>query len=729
MRTLAAASLLSLFAAVSVGCGSNAADGSADADPNACSPSEDSDGDCMLNAVEGCGQLPEPDSDNDGMPDWFDADSDNDGLQDAIEAGDCADPRDTDGDGLPDYLEVDSDSDGVVDGFEDRDGNGVIGECTTTCDSTDDCDAEASEVCSLPMDGFGRGTCVSSTCAKGETNPHSPDTDHDGVLDPAEGTFICIPQSEDNPFGLKRIRYVDALQTPYEEANWKIALEVGALDGAPSLLNAKPLESAYIFDMNAPGVEVAGFLVSRAAEAESAIDERTWAIERIAAAQLVGSANIRVSGTNQTSLDGFDTVLGTRLLVRTGPNADVTALREEILPALLGRDPADVGVPDLPWEGQGDNEFVVVYQTVHRPEVGQTVFMGAVVRESDYQDRAKPSGFFADDMSNGTGLSVSENGEEIECEQYLADEQATADIIWIIDQSGSTSPYRAQIESNADTFFQKAIDVGLDFRMGVTDMNDTGPGGQPGIFATRDPQSSTGDRWVMPTEPEAFRAAVQDPSGPDAADAASEHGLTQGRSAIERHLPRDAADPATIRPEAKLVVIYVTDERPDEIEDAGIISDGSSTSPSAAQLAQIQAFMAEYIADFTAEDGVAHLIGIPQGGGGCSSFYEESQGYFQLVDALGGQQGVICDDLGETVDVMIDSIIGDASPIVLSKVPISASIAVARDSLVIHRSREQGWDFRSSSNSIIFYNLPFDPANPSDIVVSYRRWAEQVPID
>ena len=65
-----------------------------------------------------------------------------------------------------------------------------------------------------------------------------------------------------------------------------------------------------------------------------------------------------------------------------------------------------------------------------------------------------------------------------------------------------------------------------------------------------------------------------------------------------------------------------------------------------------------------------------------------------------------------------------------SLLPLSLwSISLARDGSSVFRSREQGWDFRSSANAIIFFNMPFDPANPSDVVVSYRRWAEQVPID
>ena len=56
-------------------------------------------------------------------------------------------------------------------------------------------------------------------------------------------------------------------------------------------------------------------------------------------------------------------------------------------------------------------------------------------------------------------------------------------------------------------------------------------------------------------------------------------------------------------------------------------------------------------------------------------------------------------------------------------------LAVTRDGRVVKRSRDEGWDFRSSANSVVFFNLPFDPAHPSDTIVSYRRWAVQVPIE
>jgi hypothetical protein len=262
-------------------------------------------------------------------------------------------------------------------------------------------------------------------------------------------------------------------------------------------------------------------------------------------------------------------------------------------------------------------------------------------------------------------------------------------------------------------------------------MNDTGPGGQPGIFASRE-AGGTGDRWLLPGDATTFVANINAPSGPDTGDFGSEHGLTQGRAAITRHLPRNNADPQMIREHAKLVVIYVTDEKPDEVEDAGILNEGNNN-PNATQQMQIDDLVAPYIADFMTNDAIAHLIAepLPYASTTCSSGgAEHAFGYYELVQATGGQVGSICqDDLGPTLDSIIDDIIGEASPIVLSKYPISASISVARDNNVVARSRDQGWDYRGSSNSIIFFNMPFDPANPSDIVVSYRRWAEQVPVE
>ena len=69
----------------------------------------DTDGDGILNSVEGCEDL-----DNDTLPNCMDTDSDGDGISDSVECPSqpC---KDTDGDGIPDFLDKDSDNDGLSD--------------------------------------------------------------------------------------------------------------------------------------------------------------------------------------------------------------------------------------------------------------------------------------------------------------------------------------------------------------------------------------------------------------------------------------------------------------------------------------------------------------------------------------------------------------------------------------------------------------------------------------
>lgn len=705
------------------------ADARVDDDEFVCDVVADDDGDCIPNGAEGCELPTPPDRDADSFPDYQDSDSDGDGLNDGIEVGsNCQTPRDTDGDGLPDYLDADSDNDGALDRYEDRNGDGIIGSCTSICQTNDDCIAENGEACSRPP--FASvGTCVSFLCSEGESDPYNADTDGDGIQDGLEGTYICNPQSELNPDGLKKIKYTDSSDTIYPNANWRVALEIDAVESTPNISNPGAFDSTHTFDLTDPDQEVAGFLVSRSGNFASALDESRDAIRLLGSLFQVSAVTTRASGSPLTSLDGFDTVVNTTLDVTTTAPIDVAELRGYMLSGLLERSPFDVALPPVGWQGEAATQFTVVYQTIYRVETAQTIYTGAVTRRAAYDDRTRATAIHAGDMANGTGNSISNNDEAIECEQFFADQQATADIIWVIDESGSMTDERAALATAANQFFEQALIAGLDFRMGVTDMNNTGPGGQPGIFASRE-AGGTGDRWLLPTELAEFNANIQDPSGPDFADGGAEHGLTQGKAAISRHTPRNPADPQTVREDSQLVVFYVTDERPDELEDLGIMSDFNDAMPTTEQFAMINAAMAPYIQQFSDNRAVAQVIGepLPYGSAGCAS--EHAYGYYELVAATGGQIGDICQiDFTATVSAIIDAIVGQASPIVLEYFPISTSIAVVRDSLIVPRRRETGWDYRGDANSIVFFNMPIDPTDPSEIVISYRRWDEQRPVD
>lgn len=118
---------------------------------------------------------------------------------------------------------------------------------------------------------------------------------------------------------------------------------------------------------------------------------------------------------------------------------------------------------------------------------------------------------------------------------------------------------------------------------------------------------------------------------------------------------------------------------------------------------------------------VMHVIG---GVCGSSCGADIAHGYLEVAQALGGTSADICqDDLGASLQAMIDSISGLSSPAVLEYVPISASLQVALGAQELPRSRQRGFDYSSTSNSVVFINVPIQKGD--QVVAAYRRWEKQ----
>ena len=118
---------------------------------------------------------------------------------------------------------------------------------------------------------------------------------------------------------------------------------------------------------------------------------------------------------------------------------------------------------------------------------------------------------------------------------------------------------------------------------------------------------------------------------------------------------------------------------------------------------------------------MAHaIVGPPPSG--CSTA-SVGGGYVEIATATGGQIAAVCQaDLGSTLQIIIEDIVANSSPVVLQHYPISVSVAAAKDGIALERSRLDGFDYRSSANTIVFVNQEFDPLNPSEVLVSYERW-------
>lgn len=132
---------------------------------------QDSDGDGLINGVEGTG-----DTDGDGTPDYLDTDSDGDGIPDAVE-GDT----DFDSDGIPNYRDTDSDNDGITDSVE------------AGADKANPADSDGDGYSNfVDFDSDNDGLSDKKENAIG-TDPKKADTDNDGQDDIAEVAYGSDP--------------------------------------------------------------------------------------------------------------------------------------------------------------------------------------------------------------------------------------------------------------------------------------------------------------------------------------------------------------------------------------------------------------------------------------------------------------------------------------------------------------------------------------------------------
>ena len=523
------------------------------------------------------------------------------------------------------------------------------------------------------------------------------------------------------------LNVVDSTSTPYPDANWKIARGPSTANTFPVIQTPGAMESAVHFDVSGANQQVAGFLVSRSMSLASAAEE----LESIIAA--IGALDAVVS-TVETAKPGFassgpDFNAISETIVHISSDAEgleVVGLRSVLIPALLGRPTWQVAFPPVGWLGTPDTEFVLVLHTLHREVDSQLIIMGALTRREQFYSVFLETGIHARDFGNGTAVSESGNAVSEHCigpETYST--PPSADIIWVADESSSMLAERTLIADESQAIFAHASRLGLDFRMGVTDMNDTGPGGQPGIFTTRQ-QGGTGDRWILPGEHAIFADGIKDPSGQDSGDGSNEHGLTSGLAALDRHTPRNDTDQQMVRESAGLYFFYLTDEKADEIEDAGLLPEGVRE-PTPGELVDIDLFAAPYVSRFNAQMAKTYLFAeaLPFAPPTCSGGGAEyAYGYYSLVDGTGGRAHSICptDMLDDRIRLLVEDITGELSPVFLPLVPISGSIEVSRNGSIIPRLRQSGWDYNRTGNSILFFGIPYGPESTGNIEIAFKAW-------
>jgi hypothetical protein len=301
----------------------------------------------------------------------------------------------------------------------------------------------------------------------------------------------------------------------------------------------------------------------------------------------------------------------------------------------------------------------------------------------------------------------------------VAKEQSKADILWIVDDSGSMEDDQMAVSAAAAAMADVLRSAQVDYRLGVArmwaqDENDPRRGNLEGDGFTRDLDRFGRDIVV-------------------GAQGGWEPGLETGILAVDELLPATAAEePRKLRVDAAHVVVYLSDERDQTVECAAC---GGCDAREGEQFfctgAGGQQVIDEMIAEYTSRGLVAFALvgdlpnGCQQGAGMMRDDFEPGQGYVEIANATGGQFGSLCGDMRQNVENIARGATGVASAYQLSALPASATIRVAigppGQGRPIPRSRDNGFDYDPVQNKIIFYG-DSRPKKDDEVVVGYRRW-------
>jgi len=689
-------------------------------------------------------------------------DHDGDGIPNEIEG--CDKDVDSDGDKIPDWQDKDSDGDSLLDGDEDVNGDGLVGCCLAKCNTPGSVQQKACKLVTSsparPTDGCGagqqciKGACVPAVnfkCAKGETSPTKKDTFGDGRLDNERGTFICRDATKDNPYGRKPVL---TKQSPVAQGDWHVALEQTAKYVELKITGAQPKMAAAAIDLVKPDQEVAGFMLSLDCTKEKIQDVLTGLISSLQTKVPGGGGTVtpRASGTQGKSHDRYDTVQGTILDLKLSAASNVSVVRNELLATMLGKQISSLANLPQPF-GSSASDFVVKFSTVKRVTFKKdskgklvkdskgypfdsgdktkwrTIIIGAVASKVNEMNPKRPTGYMVDDLSNGTAVALASDQVGDECDVDTIIQLPTADIIWIVSESGLPASIWQFLHSSASNFFSRALSSGLDFRMGVTSVCDPGGASKSVVgkfcskISTNKNDMGGSDRFLLPSEQTIFSACINNPPG---YESGSEYGLVNAMEAVKKHLPRATGVPDKIRPNATLVIIVATADIPGSIASSiGSSNNKVCTLPAATQTA-VNTALAPYLNLFsgiTDPEAVAkfHVVG-----GVCNNSCgaHVAHGYRELAQKLSGLWVDVCQqNLGDSMQNIIDMILGTASRVALDYVPISSSLAVTIDAKVINRSRVNGFDFRSSANSLVYTNIKYQKG--SEVIAAYKQWKVQ----
>lgn len=601
---------------------------------------------------------------------------------------------------------VDTDGDGILDAFEDLNQN---------------CKVDAGETDPNNPDTDGDGLSDGDEVAGGYFDPLKSDSDDNGVPDNLEPMAAVCLASE--------LRSYVAGPAPHAQSTTALP------DGfAPviQLIDA----SAIAFNDG----KTFGFVGRRSGTNAQVLAEHSANLVALSQGGYPILVELTSPEFSTWSSPNYPARRAIRARVRFVLDApmDVARLRDGLLGAIQG-----VTVDTSPESGATCDE-VIYWQTTELRADLSVVTVGALTCDSDFDADTRLT---FDDLTNTTNLAISVSPDRLfkasddpTCEGFDARSGGGAvDILWVIDNSGSMADELDNVARTAATFLETLQNSGTDWRLGVTTTEsylikenparlsitngapdpllDMTNGLRGGVFLNKDTPNVADAFDTLVTFWEGCYKELLNPPPPVGTNICGfglESGLKSGRDVLAATQLETDVD-RMLRADSTKLVVWVGDEDDEFTKNEG----------TAATIAEPYVAL-EVIGCAIVGDGG------PNAGGVCEPLGTQpwavsganlGQGYIDVALATGGLFGSICnDDLTETINGCIERALRAASNYQLSHWPLSSTIKVAVDGVIIPRSKTDGWDYDMVENALIFTGdtLGLD----SVITISYRTWVK-----
>jgi hypothetical protein len=733
-------------------------------DPGETDPrNRDTDHDGVPDGMDQCPLVPGPASNNgcpvDGGVIFSDGgtfvDSDGDGLSDDDEVNIYGtDPHnpDTDGDGLTDGEEVlvyhtnplrkDTDCDGLTDFQEVHPAPGF----PVTDPLNPDTDGDG-----LP-DGLEEGVTVNpdpvncpnvklDMCPQTTTDPTKADTDGDGLLDGVEDANQngCVDPGETDP------------NNPADGA------DAGVITAACSLSALRPVvfkseaqdniqtatvpSFAAVQDLTVNGMKV-GALYYDATNAVVAFAlSKTPAGADILAEETSGRAAFNQVGaitlpTTQT-ITAWDGLPARLALYDWAGAGDLKTKINGAVANLLGN-PAGLAGTFTDTAGiAGPHKLRVEY--VRRSDT-QAVVIGASVATAafDAQHDIRVS-----DVANGTALGDSYDSSSVQCDTFTSGSAPKVDFLWVIDNSGSMGDDQTSLSAGAQAMADQLASANIDYRL-ATAYTDSD---RPSTRGTCSGAPGPGKGVVCPftSDINLFKngSAQCAYSKPGTCGSGTERAFAGALKAIQDFQAGTGCETVTgatcsVRPDAQLVIIFVTDTGEQTTTTPPGQPDGSEQS-------WVNYFKGLSFGDGGATGVLANGVlcpsrmNVPTDGGldgPCTDNLTNLALYdrlSQFISDMGGVEGSIHSTAmqwSDTIHSIVNAVLGVVSRYQLTKPPISATLKVALQRPTgpteIPRDPVNGYDYNGPANSITLFGTSLPDMAGRQVAVSYRYWVNGV---